>query len=83
MVAQYAAGTLAQKGGTAQPWAFFTGFKRPHLGFQVPQRFLDRYRPQTKLAELTAGKHPHQYRSNELFGALAGGALLLGTIRYY
>ena len=61
MIAEYAAGILAQKAASPppppqqqQPFAFFTGFKRPHLGFQVPQRFLDRYPVDVPIAAVRA-----------------------------
>jgi len=49
MIAQYVSETLQSKAlsylssSSEKPFALFTGFKRPHLGFQVPQRFLDYY----------------------------------------
>jgi iduronate 2-sulfatase len=48
MISNYVSDILKTKASLSlpQPFAFFTGLKRPHLGFQIPQRFLDLY-PET------------------------------------
>ena len=50
MVADYTASRLAALAAAGQPFSFFAGFKRPHLGFQVPQHAWDAYSPQQPLA---------------------------------
>jgi hypothetical protein len=54
MIADYVVDVLAEKGAGAggAPFAFFTGFKRPHLGFQVPDRFLQMYPADVPLAQV-------------------------------
>ena len=57
MIADYVVDVLAEKAAGApgsEPFAFFTGFKRPHLGFQVPDRFLELYDEQVPLAAVRA-----------------------------
>ncbi len=44
----------AAVGGGAAPWALFAGFKRPHLGFAVPQWALDAQPLHPPLAALRA-----------------------------
>lgn len=53
MIADYVTSLLESKASSSssQPFAFFTGLKRPHLGFQVPQRFLDFYPETVPLSE--------------------------------
>ena len=52
MIAKYTAGVLtaAAAAPDASPFAFFLGFKRPHLGLQVPIRYLDGYATDVPLA---------------------------------
>jgi arylsulfatase A-like enzyme len=58
MIADYVVDVLAEKAAAAaSPFAFFTGFKRPHLGFQVPDRFLELYPADVPLA---AARQPAQ-----------------------
>lgn len=40
----------ALSAASPSPFAFFVGFKRPHLGFQVPERFLELYPADVPLA---------------------------------
>ena len=55
MIAQYGAAALAERAAEpTRPFAFFAGFKRPHLGFQVPDRFLDLYPADVPLAAVRA-----------------------------
>jgi iduronate 2-sulfatase len=43
LVADHAAAELREHAAAQLPFAMFVGFKRPHLGFQVPQHALDAY----------------------------------------
>jgi len=59
LISSHVAATLAEKGaaaarGGAAPFALFAGFKRPHLGFAVPQWALDAQPPGPPLAALRA-----------------------------
>jgi len=50
MIAAQASRVLAGYGASGEPFAFFLGLKRPHLGFQVPQHALDVYPAVSPLA---------------------------------
>ena len=50
MVSAYTEGALAELAASGERFSFFAGFKRPHLGFQVPDRFLDMYPADVPLA---------------------------------
>lgn len=43
MIAEHASNELRLRAQTKEPFAFFLGLKRPHLGFQLPQHALDVY----------------------------------------
>jgi hypothetical protein len=51
MIADYVVDVLAEKGAAEESgFAYFNGFKRPHLGLQVPDRFLELYPAEVPIA---------------------------------
>ena len=50
MIATYTAQRLADFANSQTRFAFFAGFKRPHLGFQLPQHAFDAYSPDQAIA---------------------------------
>ena len=51
MISTHVAAQLTSLAAAGEPFSFFAGFKRPHLGFQVPQKAWDAYSPAQPLAE--------------------------------
>jgi iduronate 2-sulfatase len=50
LVSARAAAALRARAASGEAFAFFAGFKRPHLGFQVPQHAFDLYAPGQPIA---------------------------------
>jgi len=50
MVSTRVAAVLKEKAKSGESFAFFAGFKRPHLGFQVPKHAFDLYAPNQSIA---------------------------------
>lgn len=51
MIATRVSGVLSSAAASGERFAFFAGFKRPHLGFQVPQHAFDLYPANVSIAE--------------------------------